>query len=222
MNNNEEELNLTEGDTYAPDYVVDAFTKTGNDINIEVDNANIKCLTSKNNSFSLDENGNLVVNTITSNQNNTFNVLDAYPVGSIYLSTINTNPSDLFGGTWQAWGSGRCVVGVDTAQTEFNTVEKTGGEKTHTLKVAEIPAHNHTVSGGNHTHTYTGYINVTATTSATYQCIAHKRYAADGTNTPASMNSSGSHSHTVSNTGSGTAHNNLQPYITCYMWKRIS
>lgn len=217
MNNN-----LNVGDTYAPDYVVDSFTATNNDINLEVDNANIKCLTSKNNSFSLDENGNLVVNTITCNGNNSFNILDAYPIGSIYLSTIDTDPANIFGGTWQLWGAGRCIVGIDTSQTEFNTVEKVGGEKTHTLVVDELPSHNHTIGAGNHKHTYTGYINVTATNSTTYQCIAHKRYAADGENTPPSMNSSGAHTHSVSKTGSGVAHNNLQPYITCYMWKRIS
>ena len=215
------ENNINYGDTYAPDYVVDAFTQTSTDVNIEVDNATIKCLTSKNNSFSLDANGNLVVNTITCNSSG-FNILDVYPVGSIYLSVVNTNPSTFFGGTWQSWGEGKCLIGVDIDQNEFNTVEKTGGEKEHALTISEMPAHNHTTTDGNHKHTFTGYINVQATTSTTYQCIAHKRYPADGTNTPPSMNSSGSHSHTVSNTGSGTAHNNLQPYITCYMWKRVS
>ena len=56
---------------------------------------------------------------------------DVYPVGSIYISTSSTNPSQLFGGTWESYGSGRTLVGVDTTQTEFNTVNKTGGEKTH-------------------------------------------------------------------------------------------
>ena len=57
------------------------------------------------------------------------NVVDIiYPIGSIYLSVNNVNPSSVFGGTWEAWGSGKVPVGVDTTQTEFNTVEKTGGD----------------------------------------------------------------------------------------------
>lgn len=208
-------------------YFKDAFTEVEDGIDLSVRHINAKCISSVNNNFYLDADGNLTVKTITaSNQEITPTLSDIfsaiYPVGSIYMSVNNTDPEKLFGGKWQSWGAGRCPVGVDTSQSEFSTIEKTGGENTHKLTASEMPAHNHTVSSGNHTHTYTGYINVTATTATTYQCIAHKRYTADGTNTPASMNSSGAHSHTVSNTGSGNAHNNLQPYITCYMWKRIS
>ena len=68
-----------------------------------------------------------------------------YPVGSIYLSINNANPGTIFGGTWASWGTGRVPVGVDTAQTEFNTVQKTGGAKTHTLSTSEMPSHTHTV-----------------------------------------------------------------------------
>ena len=69
------------------------------------------------------------------------------------MSVKNTNPSTFFGGTWVAWGTGRVPVGVDTADTNFATVEKTGGSNTHThsqgatgstvLKLSQIPAHNH-------------------------------------------------------------------------------
>lgn len=60
-------------------------------------------------------------------------IVDAvYPVGSIYLSVNSVNPSELFGGTWAAWGTGRVPVGVDASQTEFNAVEKSGGlKRTH-------------------------------------------------------------------------------------------
>ena len=54
-----------------------------------------------------------------------------YPIGSIYLSVNNINPSEYFGGTWVAWGSGRVPVGVNSSDSSFNTVEKTGGSKTH-------------------------------------------------------------------------------------------
>ena len=120
-----------------------------------------------------------------------------YPVGSIYMSVNNTNPSTFFGGTWEAWGAGKVPVGVDTNDTDFATVEQTGGEKTHTLTVSEMPSHKHTVEaiGSGTTQQELTAFNV-GTTSAI------DSYA--GTDF----------------TGGGQAHNNLQPYITCYMWKR--
>lgn len=52
-----------------------------------------------------------------------------YPVGSIYISINSVNPEELFGGSWVEFAKGQTLVGVDTTQTEFNTVLKTGGEK---------------------------------------------------------------------------------------------
>lgn len=203
-------------------YFKDAFTKTENKLNLEVDNAKVACITSKNNKFSLDEEGNLTVNSILFNNTN-FNPLSMYPVGSIYMSVNDVNPSEYFGGTWVSWGAGKVPVGVDTTQAEFNTVEKSGGTKTHTLSINEIPSHSHGITGnGAHKHTYTGFIQCATSSSQTYTAIAHKRYDSDGTTTPASMNSSGGHSHSISNNGGSGSHNNLQPYITCYMWKRTA
>lgn len=130
-----------------------------------------------------------------------------YPVGSIYLSTSSANPATFLGvGTWAAWGTGRVPVAIDTTQTEFNTVEKTGGEKTHTLTAAEMPAHSHTA----------GYIDFGA---------CRPSYASDATWATVLNNASGSNplnSNQTSVSGGGGAHNNLQPYITCYMWKRTA
>ena len=125
-----------------------------------------------------------------------------FPVGSIFISVANTNPSTYLGGTWTAWGSGKVPVGVDTAQTEFNSVEKTGGEKTHTLTTTEIPSHHHSydkTTGGDF------FITNEETLGSV---IALKNLTITSTNT--------------GNTGSGGSHNNLQPYITCYMWKRTA
>ncbi len=85
-------------------YFKDAFTKTEDKLNIEVDTASIACLTSKNNKFSLDSDGNLIVNSITCNQGISYTSLDfnqIYPIGSIYLSVSSTDPSLLFGGVWE-------------------------------------------------------------------------------------------------------------------------
>ena len=132
-----------------------------------------------------------------------------YPVGSIYLSVNSTNPSQIFGGTWIAWGAGRVPVGVDTSQTEFNTVEKTGGEKSHTLSKNELPNMNIGVYFENYPLSYnhsanTDYINSERTTDFS---------VSDTTSTP-SVN--------AKLTGGNQPHNNLQPYITCYMWKRTA
>jgi hypothetical protein len=126
-----------------------------------------------------------------------------YPVGCIYITTIATNPQDLFGGTWVAWGTGRVPVGIDAAQTEFNTVEKTGGEKTHTLSIPETPAHAHGVK----------------TNSANGVETSTDNSARAGWNGFVWESKSG---YGTTSTGGGGAHNNLQPYITCYMWKRTA
>ena len=123
--------------------------------------------------------------------------LNPYPVGSIYISVNNTNPSSLFGGTWVAFGKGRTLVAVDTSQAEFNTVEKTGGAKTHTLKTEEIPPHAHDINRTNKTGTMTdGYI-MTGGYDKTGMTFTNQ-------------------------IGGGEPHNNLQPYITVYMWKRTA
>lgn len=125
-------------------------------------------------------------------------LLDVYPVGSIYMSVNDVDPSTLFGGTWEAWGSGRVPVGVDAAQTEFATVEKTGGEKTHTLTTDEMPKHNHAINTANGQGTMEwGYQFLYENNSASYNGI-------------------------MQYVGNSQPHNNLQPYITCYMWKRTA
>lgn len=76
-------------------------------------------------------------------------LLRAYPVGSIYISVNAANPGTLFGGTWEAWGSGKVPVGVNPSDSDFSTAGKTGGSKTVNLN------HSHTVN--NHNHTTAGH-----------------------------------------------------------------
>ena len=73
-------------------------------------------------------------------------VLQVYPVGSIYISVIDTDPGILFGGTWETFGIGKTLVGVDTNQTEFNIVEKTGGSKTHTHDIDLSGTHSYALN----------------------------------------------------------------------------
>lgn len=139
-----------------------------------------------------------------------------YPVGSIYISTSSTNPNTLFGvGTWEAFGTGRTLVGIDTNQTEFDTVEETGGEKNHTLTIDEMPSHNHTQAGHSH-NVWTNYISGS---DSSYASTADN---GNGSNNFWRSGYTDTQTPTINNTGGSQAHNNLQPYITVYMWKRVS
>lgn len=131
-----------------------------------------------------------------------------YPVGSIYMSVNPANPSALFGGTWVSWGAGRVPVGVDTLDTSFNTVEKTGGEKTHTLTTAEIPSHTHSAVP---LAAQRGNIRMYLRANTGFNSGSEAIYCME----------SGSNDYPTSATGGGNGHNIVQPYITCYMWKRI-
>ena len=154
-----------------------------------------------------------------------------YPIGSIYLSVNNINPGTIFGGTWVSWGSGQVPVGVNTSVSQFATVEQTGGEITHTLTTAEMPSHDHSISGGacttgsggSHNHTYG--VTVHPAVGFTLGSNGYSTVTGDNQNTSSNGNHSHSvpdHAHDIGNTGGGQAHNNLQPYITCYMWKRTA
>ena len=155
-----------------------------------------------------------------------------YPVGSIYMSTVSTNPATLFGfGTWEAMPAGRVLLAQGNVETENYThnfvAGETGGEFVHQLTVGEIPSHNHTGSintAGEHTHTHPGWqmksgIRHQDGCSAIPQRGDQGDYS--GTYT---FSTAGNHTHTVTinSTGSGQPHNNLQPYISVYMWNRTA
>ena len=126
-----------------------------------------------------------------------------YPVGSIYISTKNTNPANFMGGTWVAWGSGKVPVGVNSSDTDFSTVEKTGGAKSST--------HSHWTNVSNDGSTI--YITKTGA-SARSRVTANVSRAGwtQGTGTATTREDS-TYNETISI---------LQPYITCYMWKRTA
>ena len=166
-----------------------------------------------------------------------------YPVGAIYMSTSGTNPGNLFGGTWVAWGSGRVPVGVNSSDGNFNAVEKTGGQSTVTIASNNIPTHSHGVNDPGHQHTLDlgsyriptaaqdiGDVSSSSTEgSYTAPSISGSTATQDwsqftGTSlTPASSGTGISIQNAYGNAGGGAdALTNLQPYITCYMWKRTA
>lgn len=147
----------------------------------------------------------------------------AYPVGSIYMSMNATNPTELFGGTWEQIAQGRCLIGAGTgtdsrSESKTFTAGATGGEYNHVLTVGEMPSHNHSATTdtvANHTHT----IRVITQGSDQNAGDGGSNYWSDRATSAA-----GSHSHTVTinNNGSSTPHNNLPPYIGLYVWKRTA
>jgi hypothetical protein len=142
----------------------------------------------------------------------------AYPVGSIYINATNsTNPGTLLGfGTWVAFGAGRVMVGFNGSDPLFDAAEETGGSKdaivvshTHTATVNETP-HSHSTALYYRPHSASG---------------AAQSYAQNTTGFGSQISTnSASTGITVSNSteGSSGTNANLQPYITCYFWKRTA
>ena len=142
---------------------------------------------------------------------------EIYPVGAIYMSTSSTNPSSLFGGTWEAWGSGRVPVGVNANDGDFNTPNKTGGSKTM--------VHNHG-SGSLRANigaydANIGSIGYQATNSSGVNYTYGIRATADSNISANRVNHATTVSGATENSSTSTS-NNLQPYITCYMWRRTA
>lgn len=130
-----------------------------------------------------------------------------WPKGSIYISVIDQNPSKYFGGTWEVFGTGRCLVGVDTSQSEFNSVEKTGGSKYlqehyHDIRFAAYDGNGVTISN--------------IGTGVDVLDIPNWNWTKNRQNDK----NSGSNLYT-NKEGTGNS-GNLQPYITVYMWKRTA
>lgn len=121
-----------------------------------------------------------------------------HPIGSLEINTSGINPSEYLGGGWESFGSGRTLVGVDSSDSDFDTAEETGGEKTHTLTTNEMPSHSH--------KTWLGTTGGAQETLSTGDRTEHNWGATSA----------------LEATGGSQAHNNLQPYITVYFWKRIS
>lgn len=138
------------------------------------------------------------------------------------MSTVSTNPATLFGfGTWEAMPAGRVLLaqGKSSWGTTYNA-GSTGGEATHQLTVGELPTHNHsgsTNTTGEHTHTFA----VTSDESGNDSNKPTVGYNNAGTYT---TSSAGNHSHTltINNTGNNQSHNNIQPYIAIFIWKRTA
>lgn len=127
-----------------------------------------------------------------------------YPVGSIYISISSSNPSYIMGGTWQRFANGKTLVGIDEYDSDFNSPNRTGGEKAHQTTVEEMPSHAHQFN-----------------TEAAGSPIA---LGWENGNNSAMRAKLGNYTLGLPTTsvGGNKPHNNLQPYITVYMWRRTA
>lgn len=160
-----------------------------------------------------------------------------YPVGKIEINVSGANPSTYLGfGTWVAWGTGKVPIGINTSDTDFSTVEKTGGSKT--ASVSYTPSGS--VSG--HTHGTTNMSACIGSPSGNSGALGFAACNSSGPNSTYSVGGNSSYatghpgrSHNtqiVGTTDSATptftgskatiTQSTVQPYITCYMWKRTT
>ena len=136
--------------------------------------------------------------TFTAMQNK---LLDSiYPIGRGFIDFTDTDFSNYLGFTWERELVGLTPVGLDTTQTEFNTIGKTGGEKTHTLTIDELPEFKPIA------------LVDTQTGSVTGSAIVY-RPVTDGIWYSADM---------FQPIGGNQPHNNLQPYQVVAYWKRVA
>jgi len=152
------------------------------------------------NDIQLSKAGKLCVSTLTTVASISTIMNLIYPIGSVVTLGVSTNPATLFGiGTWTAI-AGKVIVGIDGTQTEFDTLNETGGAKTVTLDATMIPSHSHDLevmtaeSGG---------------TARTWGWSASSRTV-------------GMTSGRIGSTGGGLAHENMPPYICKFCWERTA
>ena len=123
-----------------------------------------------------------------------------YPIGRIVMFYDNEDHSNYLGYTWQRCLTGKVPVGIDSNDEDFDTIAKTGGEKKHTLTVAEMPSHNHNF--------YFYHISTGASNQGPGQVF-------DTTNRWVNTSK-------ILNAGGNTPHNILQPYEVVSFWRRVS
>ncbi len=173
-----------------------------------------------------------------------------YAVGELYITRRNGSPDTWLNfGTWQRYGTGRTLVSLDPNDPDFNALDRVGGAKTHLLSGSEMPSHTHgataTASGALVGNTdFHNAVDITAPAwnhkePANGQAGSGNRLLYDinlGQGGNGSFNTlirvpghnhvvnipSHTHAISIAAAGQNVPHNNIQPYITVNMWRRIS
>ena len=148
--------------------------------------------------------------------------LGLFPVGSLFFTAVNTNPSTFMGGTWQRVAEGLFLVGVGKG-TDTNGVQRdfvagaNDGEYEHIQTVGELATHNHTVTDEGHTH------NVTYKdgTSATASWTPSRTVFNDGGSSSIATDSATT-GITIDNAGLNQGMNTVNPSFAMYVWQRTA
>lgn len=149
-----------------------------------------------------------------------------YPVGSVYTTTGNQNPNQMWAGTtWERYAAGRVLMGAGTytenGVTYTYTNGATGGEVKHQLTADEMPSHSHSASvstNGNHSHTAYGTKIGNSGTGWSRHAGSEYSYG----NSTTSTNGAHSHTVTIGATGGNGRHENRQPYTVVSFWRRTA
>lgn len=120
------------------------------------------------------------------------------PIGKVEVFFDNQDHSNYLGFTWERTSIGRVPVGIDENDEDFDTIGNTGGEKTHTLTIDEMPSHNHDIAMAESGNTAMEYVSYSNGQNSAIRSVA------------------------VKNKGGGQPHNILQPYEVMAFWKRVS
>jgi hypothetical protein len=148
---------------------------------------------------------------------------DVWAIGSTYITTVNENPGSRLGfGTWVAASVGRVMVGVGSGSDSNGTSQAfaagaTGGEYTHAVTESEMPTHLHNMF-------YAGIQGAGNSDVTSASEVVAREYDATGNNDQYIMKvaSGAATVGATSSKGSGTRHNNIQPYEVFYIWKRTA
>ena len=156
-----------------------------------------------------------------------------YPIGSVYISFEETNPSEIMGGSWERVSEGKTLVGVDEDDSSFNVSSKTGGSKSinlahthttkdHTLTIDEMPNHQHRSVVGKNGDVLDFFggsgMHAGLTHGSEEPLSSTPSYYAMSSFTGGSQ----PHNHGETTSSLSSAQSILNPYITVYIWKRIS
>jgi microcystin-dependent protein len=168
---------------------------------------------------------------------------EAFPVGSVFIAVVATDPATLLGyGTWAALGAGRVLVGFSAGDADFDAAKKTGGAKTHTLLASEMPGHTHVQDAHTHVqnahthtqdaHSHTLPVGATDDTAAPFDradagtnAAGANATTATGTATAVNQNATAVNQNATAvnqSTGGGAAHNNMPPFLVAYFWERTA
>lgn len=218
-----EETTNTETVETTTNYYDEYFTPTDNGLNGEFNNINVGCITSNNDKFSLDSEGNLIVNSITTvsetSSDQTINFDQIYPIGSIYMNVGEVNPATLFGGTWEKI-EGKFLIGANSNYV----LGSPGGDTKHKHTVG---AHTHNLgdSGFACVDFSAQYINTREVSGVSYSQNLRKTISgavASKSETRTYGTALGGKTGAMTAVPQTSETTILPPYLPVNMWKRVS